>query len=169
MDKRDIASSLFLMALGIFFVSGSFAYSIWSRHGPEPGFFPLFFGVVLALLSAVLLADRTLRLRREGGARDGRHATDAGRSEAPRFVNPGTIAAYLACCGCVYLAIRPLGFLVTIFLFLIVALPLAGLKSFRTVSTVAAVASVSIFLLFLALNVPLPFGLLQPLADLWRG
>lgn len=158
MEKRDIASSLFLLALGIFFVSGSFAHSIWSRYGPGPGFFPLLFGIVLALLSVLLFVDRTRRVHKE---------RDKTGSDAQRFVNSHKIAAYLFCCGCVYLAMRPLGFLITVFLFLVVTLPLAGQKSFSAGLAVAAVASVSIFLLFLGLNVPLPFGPLRPLASLW--
>ena len=158
MERRDIASSLFLLALGIFFVSGSFAHSIWSRYGPGPGFFPLLFGIALARLSVLLLVDGTRRLHKE---------RDTTGSDAQRFVNSHKIAAYLSCCGCVYLAMRPLGFLITIFLFLVVTLPLAGQKSVGAGLTVAAVGSVSIFLLFLGLNVPLPFGLLQPLASLW--
>lgn len=159
MEKRDIVSSLFLLALGGSFASGSFAHSIWSRYGPGPGFFPLFFGIVLAVLGALLLVDGTNRLRKEKRNKTG--------TDAPPFANLPRIAVYLLCCGCVYLAMRPLGFLITVFLFLVAAFPLAGQKSFGAGLAVAALVSVSMFLLFLGLNVPLPFGLLRPLAGLW--
>lgn len=160
MEKRDIISSLFLLALGAFFVSGSFMYSIWSRHGPGPGLFPLLFGILLGLLSLLLLIDGARRLHK-GKNKKGTE------SDIQGFPNSHKIAAYLFCCGFVYLAMKPLGFLITVFLFLIVALPLAGQKSFRAGFMVAAIASVSIFILFVELNVALPLGPLQSLAGFW--
>lgn len=159
MAKRDIISSLFLLALAAFFVAGSFMYSIWSRHGPGPGLFPLLFGILLGLLSLGLLIDATRRLHKEKNK-------EGAQTDVPRFANTRKIAAFLVLCVGVYLAMRPLGFVITVFLFLAAALALAGQPSLKLGLTVAAIASVSMFLLFRALNVPLPLGPFQSLAGL---
>lgn len=159
MERRDIASSLFLLAAATLFVAGSFAFPVWDRYGPGSGFFPLLFGLLLAVLSLALLIDAALRRRRQ------RRRAEV-PSDVPGFANPGKIGIFLVSCAAVYLAMRPLGFPITIFLFLVVTLTLAGQKSFRATLLVAAIASLSIFALFLELNVPLPFGPLQSLATL---
>jgi len=160
MEKRDIISSLFFLALGSFFVFGSFMHSIWGRYGPGPGFFPLLFGLLLGLLSLLLLMGGIRRLR---SGKERNRSTTAIQG----FANVPTIAIYLGCCVGVYLVLEPLGYLITMFLFLTVALPLAGQRSPGSVIIVAAVTSVSIFVLFLKLNVRLPFGPLQTLAAFW--
>lgn len=161
MHKRDIVSSLFFLFLGTFFLVNSFRYSIWAGFSPGPGFFPLTFGILLTLLSLLLLLDRIGRQRRRG-------ARAIAFTEIPQFPQARAIAIYFGCCLGVYLLIEFLGYLVTIFLFLLAALPLAGQKSAGAVIVTACMTSIGIYALFVALDVPLPPVPFEMAASLWR-
>src|SRR5947199_4622481 len=54
--SKDLASSLFWLAIAIFFsLDGFINLKLGSLRSPGPGFFPFWGGVVLGLLSLVLL------------------------------------------------------------------------------------------------------------------
>jgi putative tricarboxylic transport membrane protein len=56
--SRDVASSLFWLAIAIFFSFESFInLKLGSLHSPGPGYFPFWGGVVLGVLSLVLLLN----------------------------------------------------------------------------------------------------------------
>ena len=64
---RDLISSVFWLAIAIFFSIEGFTHlKLGTLHQPGPGFFPFWGGVVLGLLSLVLLLTHS---RTETGSR----------------------------------------------------------------------------------------------------
>lgn len=61
MKKSDQWSGLFLLILAIFMCWGSLGLPYGSIHNPGPGFFPLWLGVILGLMSIGLLVTITLQ------------------------------------------------------------------------------------------------------------
>src|SRR5438093_11229096 len=63
--SKDLASSLFWLAIAIFFsLEGFINLKLGSLRSPGPGFFPFWGGVVLGLLSLVLLLSSLKHMRR---------------------------------------------------------------------------------------------------------
>lgn len=138
-------------ALAVLTLVLSRQYAYTDRLGPGPGFFPVWMGVVTGVLSLALLVQTAV-------------GHPAARSSAPLLPDrPGALrilAILAALVGSVAL-LDPLGFRISLFLFLFF-LPLAlGARS-RWLTLVFAVAgSFGVFHVFYYwLKVPLPVGVL---------
>ncbi|MES2946800.1 MAG: tripartite tricarboxylate transporter TctB family protein [Pseudomonadota bacterium] len=59
--KGDFWAGLALAALGIFIVSQAWGWSYMTEEGPGPGFFPLWYGTVMVVLSLLLTAGTVLK------------------------------------------------------------------------------------------------------------
>jgi putative tricarboxylic transport membrane protein len=59
--KGDFWASLALAALGIFIVTKAWGWSYMTDEGPGPGFFPLWYGSVMVVLSLLLTAGTVLK------------------------------------------------------------------------------------------------------------
>ena len=55
-NKKDFSSGLFLFLLGLFLAFLSIRYSIWSKFGPDEGFFPLAVAMTIIGLSLIIIA-----------------------------------------------------------------------------------------------------------------
>jgi putative tricarboxylic transport membrane protein len=59
--RGDVVSGAVLAALGAYIVSEAWNWNYSSAEGPGPGFFPLWYGMVMVALSLVLVARSALR------------------------------------------------------------------------------------------------------------
>ena len=53
--KGDVVSGAVLAALGVYIVSEAWRWDYSTAEGPGPGFFPLWYGIAMVLLSLVLV------------------------------------------------------------------------------------------------------------------
>jgi putative tricarboxylic transport membrane protein len=155
MAKRDLISGVFFFLLGGFSILGSLKYPFWDRYGPGPGFFPLVLGIAFTLLCVLLLGKTVgvyFRLRED----------QSRQSESSAFVDKGRFAMVLCSFLCFYLLFEPLGFLLTVFIYLFGVLLFLGKRSFKVALSVSVLSSVFVYLAFVyALEVQLPLGVLR--------
>lgn len=147
--STDFWSGLALAALGATIVSEARQWVYMGEDGPGPGFFPMWYGSVIAVLSLLLVAGSVLKRPPAGRSADGRWL-DLGRAIA-------CWAAFVAC-----IALMPvLGFAIAFALltWFIVAV-MAG-RPQRIALGVAIGGSVLFYALFeWALELSLPKGML---------
>jgi hypothetical protein len=156
-NRRDFASSLTLLLIGLFLVSQSRKYSVWGRTGPEAGFFPLVVGIIILGLSLILFIE-TIGWSRVKG-RGIASTSKAGDKAAPNFLR----AACYAVLTLLYaLFIAKVGFLIATFLFLFLILKYGERQGWRTTVLLGTIVTLASYLLFRSwLGVPLPLGFMK--------
>jgi putative tricarboxylic transport membrane protein len=153
MNTRDRWSSLFCLAVGIFFVAASFGFSIWDRYGPGPGFFPLVLGCIFFFLSLSLFI-MTLVSKAEGET--------VSAEDSLEFSAIKKTALYLCLLVCFLLLFNRLGCLLTILFFMMGVLILFARRPLKQSLTIAIFTSALTYVIFVRLlGVPLPGGILQ--------
>lgn len=60
-SKGDFWGGLFLAALGIYIVIEAWGWSYMTEEGPGPGFFPLWYGTAMVVLSLLLTAGTVFK------------------------------------------------------------------------------------------------------------
>ena len=142
----DIVSGGVLAGLGVFIMFEAWGWEYLGTDGPGPGFFPLWYGACMIVLSIVLAASG---LRRAA----------AGPGNATNWREVGRVlAAWTGFAVCVGL-FKVLGFLVAFGLFTFFLVAVMYRRPLGTAVAIAVSASVGFYLLFpLALNVELPVG-----------
>lgn len=153
----QVASALFA-ALFVFAIWKASSLPLKDALGPGPGFFPLWLGILGAVLAVLLFVEVT-RLKENGPG-----LADLIPDGAAQF----RIAAVLVLLAGAILAFDPLGFRLTSFVFTALLLPALGVRSLRVGIPFVLAASVGVFHVFYHwLKVPLPIGpydyLLKPL------
>ncbi len=61
--KGDVVSGVVLAALGAYVVSEARAWNYMGEEGPGPGFFPMWYGIAMIVLSLVLVLRASLQPR----------------------------------------------------------------------------------------------------------
>ena len=144
--SRDLISSLFWLAIGVFFsIEGFIHLKLGTLHQPGPGFFPFWGGVVLGLLSLVLLLTSLKNRHR---------LSLSGLKSSKLLLATGATLAYL-------LLLETLGFVTItfLFLFLLFRLEYKGWVFSAFFALVGAVSSYALFQLWLKTQLPAgPFG-----------
>lgn len=56
LDRSELVAAVLLIALGIFVAAQAWDWPYLTKDGPGPGFFPLWIGILLAILSILLVA-----------------------------------------------------------------------------------------------------------------
>src|SRR5947207_13496546 len=142
--SKDLASSLFWLAIAIFFsLEGFINLKLGSLRSPGPGFFPFWGGVVLGLLSLVLLLSSL----------KGRLSLSVLKSSKLLLVT-GALLAYL-------LLLETFGFVTItfLFLFLLFRMEYRGWVFSAVTALIGAVSSYALFQLWLKTQLPAgPFG-----------
>ena len=146
MRTGDIISGAVLAGLGIFIVVEARGWEYLGPDGPGPGFFPLWYGLCIVVLSVVLMVTSLVRRAREpSGPTDWR---EIGRA----------LAAWAGLAACVGL-LKVLGFLVAFGIFNFFLVAVMYRRPLGTAIAVSVGMSVGFYLLFpLALDVALPVG-----------
>jgi len=144
--SRDLASSLFWLAIAIFFsLEGFINLKLGSLRSPGPGFFPFWGGVVLGLLSLVLLLSSLKNM--------GTLSLSVLKSSKLLLVT-GALLAYL-------LLLETFGFMTItfLFLFLLFRMEYRGWVFSAVTALIGAVSSYALFQLWLKTQLPAgPFG-----------
>ena len=144
--SKDLASSLFWLAIAIFFsLEGFINLKLGSLRSPGPGFFPFWGGVVLGLLSLVLLLSSLKNM--------GTLSLSVLKSSKLLLVT-GALLAYL-------LLLETFGFMTItfLFLFLLFRMEYRGWVFSAVTALIGAVSSYALFQLWLKTQLPAgPFG-----------
>ena len=137
------------IGFSIFWMAVSFQYPYHDKLGPGPGFFPFWMSVITGSLSLVLFFQTTW-----GTSLAGVVATLLPEREGVRRI----IVIMIGLVGCLAL-LDPLGFRVSLFLFLLF-LPFGlGMRNWWVILIFAAAGSFGIFHVFYYwLKTPLPIG-----------
>lgn len=146
-DKSEVACGALLIALGLFVIRESTAWEYMTRDGPGPGFFPLWIGLALVVLSALYLAA---------------HIYDVVRGEPVHHTDwsgaPLVIAGWAAFMAVIAL-IKPIGLIAALFLMAIILVRVIFRRSLVTALAVGAGSAFGFWLLFVQLlNLRLPAG-----------
>lgn len=147
MRKGDFWSGLALAALGIYIISEAWRWDYMGTDGPGPGFFPLWYGGAMVVLSLLLVAGAAFK-----------------SSPAARGVNWSELRRVLTCWAAFAASIvllNVLGFVVSFALmtWFIVAVMFRQ-SQFKAITIAIAVALGFYALFSLALGVSLPSGYL---------
>jgi putative tricarboxylic transport membrane protein len=98
--KGDFWAGLALAGLGFYIVSQAWGWTYLGEDGPGPGFFPMWYGVAMAVLSLLLVAGAVLK-----------PDAIAGRKVLQWSELQRALTCWLALAVCVAL-LKPLGFVV---------------------------------------------------------
>jgi putative tricarboxylic transport membrane protein len=141
----DVWSGAALAALGVFIVSQALNWDYTSPDGPGPAFFPLWYGVVMIVLSLALAVGGAIQ-RGEAGKPLAWH--EIGRA----------LIVWAAFAVCVAL-LRVLGFIIAFALLIVFVVAVIYLRPLRTAVAVALCTAVGFYVVFpVALSVELPTG-----------
>lgn len=144
--KGDVVSGAVLAALGVYVVSEARHWDYHSPEGPGPGFFPMWYGIALIVLSLILVAGSLLR-------------PAPGSGNAVDWRGVGRAMTVWAVFACSVAMLKLVGFLTA--LALLTLFIVAGMygKSLKVAAAVAVGNAVGFYLVFpFALGVSLPVG-----------
>jgi len=145
--SADLWSGLALAALGLYVAAQAWQWEYLGPDGPGPGFFPLWCGIAMVVLSSVLVASSARR--KAGDKLPGSARRGIGRA----------LTAWLALVVCASL-FKLLGFALAFALFTFFVVLVMYRRPVATAAAVAIASSTAFYLLFpLALGVPVPVGL----------
>jgi putative tricarboxylic transport membrane protein len=142
----DFWSGLVLAALGAWIVVTARRWDYMTEEGPGPGFFPMYYGAIMLVLSVVLVASAVMRPK---------DATQVAWKDVSR-----AIVAWLAFVACV--ALMPvLGFPIAFALLIVFIVKVMCAERLRTAVLVAVFGAAGFYALFdWALDLSLPKGML---------
>lgn len=142
---RDVWAGAVLAALGVFIVVQAVHWDYMTTDGPGPGFFPLWYGIVMIVLSFALAVSGAM----------GR--TERGEPLAWRRIGQALIAwaAFAICVA----ALPLLGFVVAFGLLVLFVVAVIYRRPLRVALTVAISTAIGFYVVFpVALDVALPAG-----------
>ena len=144
-------ATLAFLALSIFVLIHSLTYPYKDRLGPGPGFFPFWMSIITGFLSLGLFLQLTF----------GKSENGESKSFFPNREGAIRIIFILASLVFVLVFLNPLGFRLSLLLFLFF-LPLAlGVRNWVVIPIVAIAGSFGVFHVFYYwLKLPLPIGIL---------
>lgn len=159
MKKRDRASSLFWMGFGVLFLIGAWQQGLIREGVPGPGFLPFICGIALILLCLIVLIPALVAGKNENGKV---------REQEKFFPEKGSrrrIAWGLAALVAYGVGLPYLGFLPTTFFFILFTLRLMEPQKWIWVFPLSLSTALLTYMLFDALDVFLPQGIL----GIWAG
>lgn len=145
-SSGDVVSGAVLAGLGAYIIIEARQWVYLGPDGPGPGFFPIWYGIAMVVLSLLLIAGN-VRKSRTAARPINRH--ELGRA----------LFTWVAFVGCVAL-LKVLGFMLSFGLLTLFVVAVMYRRPLRVALAVAVGSSVGFYLLFpLALNVSLPVGM----------
>jgi putative tricarboxylic transport membrane protein len=146
-NKGDLISGAVLAGLGGYIVLEARQWEYTGLDGPGPGFFPIWYGIIMIVMSLALMASS---LRRPGPPGESVNWKELGRAFASWAAMAGSILLY-----------KPLGFLIAFALFTWFVVTVLYGRSVARGLAVGAGASLCFYVIFpLGLDVRLPVGIL---------
>ena len=153
MKNRDLLSSLFCIGLGIIFLIGSWQQGLIRENVPGPGFFPLIIAIVLISLSLMIFIP-TLGYRKN--RREIQEENFFPEQGSRKKISLALIALFSY-----GFLLKYTGFLLTTFLFIFFIPNLIERQRWRTLFILALLTTILSYLMFAALEVRLPMGILK--------
>jgi putative tricarboxylic transport membrane protein len=142
----DFWSGLALAALGVYIVAEARQWDYLAPEGPGAGFFPVWYGIAMIVLSVALVVSSVTR-------RSSKNDEAFNWARARR-----ALAAWVALVICVAL-LRWLGFVLSYALFVYCVTALMYERPWRSAATIAVTSAAGFWLVFpTALGVALPVG-----------
>jgi len=143
----DLWSGIALAALGAYIVIQARQWEYLGPEGPGAGFFPLWYGIAILGLSALLIVSNVRRGAARGNAIDW---TKLGRALTTWLALAVSVALF-----------KPLGFVISFALLTYFIVAVMYRRPLATAALVAVASAAGFYLVFdRALSVPLPVGLL---------
>ena len=144
----DLWSGLALAGLGVYIVVEAWQWEYLGPEGPGPGFFPLWYGIAMVVVSGALVVASALR------------KVDAGRAGIEWRKSGRALAVWIALAVSVA-SFQLLGFLVGFALLTFFIVAVMYRRPLPVAVAVAGAGGAAFYLLFpLALGVSLPVGVL---------
>lgn len=143
---RDVLSGAALAALGVFILTQALQWNYLGPDGPGPGFFPVWYGLLMVVLSLGLVLKAAIRPDQEARSAIDWHGTGRALSTWAMFA----VAIAL---------MEPLGFLASMGLMTFAVVCLVMGKTVLVAAATAAGSAAGFWLVFgLALGLNLPTG-----------
>ena len=143
----DLWSGVALAALALYIIVQARQWEYLGSEGPGPGFFPLWYGVAMLGLSALLIVSHLRRRSARGNAIDW---SKLGRAFSTWFALAMSVVLF-----------KPLGFVVGFALLTYFIVAVMYRQPLKTAALVAVASAGGFYLVFdRALGVPLPVGFL---------
>jgi putative tricarboxylic transport membrane protein len=147
LDKSEVVAAGLLIGLGVFIITQASNWQYLTVDGPGPGFFPLWIGIVMSALAALVMT---------------RLVIDAIRRTAAQKVDwkgTGGVLATWAGLAVAIALLKPAGFIASFLLFTIYFVMVTYRRSFLVALAVGLGSSVGFWVLFVKLlRVQLPAG-----------
>lgn len=154
---KDLVSGCCFLALGMFVASQAVGFKIWGGIGPKEGFFPFIVGLLIVASSLVVIGKAVLpalRYRPKG--------EEQGAEEEKSPGSLSKVISYSALLICYAGLLRPVGFLITTPIFLLLLLGLVERQRWKITIAMTIILTAASYILFVyLLMVPLPKGLLR--------
>jgi putative tricarboxylic transport membrane protein len=143
----DLWSGLALAGLGLYIIVQAGQWEYLGPEGPGPGFFPLWYGVAMLGLAALLIVSNLRRRSARGNAIEWARL---GRAFSTWLALAVSVALF-----------KPLGFVVGFALLTYFIVAVMYRRPLKTAALVAVASAAGFYLVFdRALSVPLPVGIL---------
>ena len=159
-NNGDAISAAVLCGLGGYIVTEAARWDYMAPDGPGPGFFPIWYGVALIVLSLIVIGARVMRIAKERGhgAAAGASPGRAGDAATKRSEIYHALAVWLAFSVCIAL-LKVLGFMIALGLLTAFIVAIIYRRPWKVAIAVAVGTSLGFYLIFpLALSVALPVG-----------
>lgn len=149
MKRNDLIGGFFFLVVGIFFAVYSRSVDVGTMEEPGPGFLPLWAGILLAIMSAILLGKTFFRKFEKG---------ELFFPERDSWKRVGMVVASLILYN---LLLKPLGFILVTFLFVAFLVRFIFPQSWLRTAVTAALSTAGAQLVFVTLlEIHFPKGLL---------
>lgn len=156
-NNGDAVSAAVLTGLGAYIVMEASNWDYMAPDGPGPGFFPLWYGIALVVLSLFVIGARLSRIVQQGRGAGAPGARNAAGNRREIFHALGVWLAFTISIA----LLQPLGFLVAFGLLTLFIVALIYRRPWKVSIAVAVLTSLGFYLVFpLALGVALPVGVL---------
>ena len=146
MNRRDLISGIFWLGFGAVFTIGGLQQGLVRQGIPGPGSLPFVVGLILIGLSSVIFVQALSS------------APSSQTKFFPRADSPSRLALALLALFIYGFFLKPAGFVLTTFVFLVFVLRWIGREKWISVLSFSILTAVFSYLLFTALQVELPRG-----------
>lgn len=154
-NRKDFSSGFCLFVLGFFIAFRSIRLSVWSRFGPDEGFFPLVAAIII-IGSSLIIIIKSLSLTR------GQKKEKILEKQEKEVVSIFRVSCYIILTMLYGLLLEKVGFLITSGLFLILILKYVERQRWKMTILVGLASIITSYLLFVYfLGVRLPRGFIR--------
>jgi putative tricarboxylic transport membrane protein len=154
-NNKEVLSSAFLLIFGLFLAFKSVQLSVWSKFGPDEGFFPLAVAIIIIGLSLFLFIKALFTT----GDQEKKKGSEG---QGGKRITVFKITAYTVLMLVYGLLMEKVGFLITSVLFIFPIVKFVEAQSWKITFLVGLGSILISYILFVYfLGVPLPRGFIK--------